>query len=172
MTIKTERLLIRPVEAEDWRDFQAIWEDYSRSPYARLDQPCNTEPEAVQAQIARWAAEEDPARRCLAVCLGERVIGYLVCFLQEDGSYELGYCFHSAFHRRGYARQSLTAVLEALRGEGVKRVLAGTGMENLPSVGLLRSLGFQLTRTEPVSFYRDAQGAPIYFEGGWFEKQL
>ena len=42
-------------------------------------------------------------------------------------------------------------------------------MNNTPSVSLLKSLGFELIGTEKVSFYKDAQGNDIVFEGGIFE---
>ena len=43
---------------------------------------------------------------------------------------------------------------------------------NLPSVGLLNSVGFQLVGTERISFHKDSEGNDIYFEGGNFVKEL
>ena len=40
---------------------------------------------------------------------------------------------------------------------------------NLPSVKLLKSLGFELVDTEKVSFYKDDEGNDIIFDGGIFE---
>ena len=40
---------------------------------------------------------------------------------------------------------------------------------NTPSVSLLKSLGFELTGTENVSFYKDAQGNDMVFQGGIFK---
>ena len=42
-------------------------------------------------------------------------------------------------------------------------------MGNTPSVALLKSLGFELIETEKVSFYKDADGNDIVFDGGIFE---
>jgi RimJ/RimL family protein N-acetyltransferase len=52
---------------------------------------------------------------------------------------------------------------------GIHKFTAGTGMANVPSVRLLESLGFCRVGTERVSFYKDAGGRDIYFEGGLFE---
>ena len=39
----------------------------------------------------------------------------------------------------------------------------------MPSVSLLHALGFRQTGTEAVSFYQDADGNDIVFDGGIFE---
>ena len=49
---------------------------------------------------------------------------------------------------------------------------AGTALKNTPSVALLKSLGFELTSTEQISFFKDDAGNNIYFEGGNFTKNL
>jgi len=96
------------------------------------------------------------------------VIGYATFHIREDG-YELGYCFHSAYHGKGYAKESLTALFDYLGTLGITKFTAGTAIQNIPSVSLLKSLGFQLIGTEDVSFYQDAQGNDIVFEGGIFK---
>lgn len=55
---------------------------------------------------------------------------------------------------------------------GRKKIYAGTAKNNLPSVGLLNSVGFQLVGTERISFHKDSEGNDIYFEGGNFVKEL
>ncbi len=173
MDIKTERLILRCVAAEDWRDFRDIWADFSASPYARYDRPNPLEDEAVKARIARWASfagSED--HFFFGVCLNGRVIGYIALHRRDGGAFECGYCFHSAFHRQGYAGESFRAVIARFREMGAKKLTAGTALDNVPSVGLLTSLGFELTGTERISFYKDAEGNDIFFEGGLFELAL
>lgn len=53
-----------------------------------------------------------------------------------------------------------------------ERLIAGTAINNTPSVALLKSLGFELIEKENVSFYKDADGKDIVFEGGIFELML
>lgn len=171
-TIQTERLSIRRIRAEDWKDIQAIWVSAAKSMSAQYDWPNDLDDDSVQTRVADLDlfAESD-AHIFLAVCLKNRVIGYFS--LNESGEgYELGYCFHSDFHGKGYARESLRTVLGFLRNRGVPFVEAGTALRNTPSLRLLRSLGFKLCGTEKVSFYQDAEGKDIFFDGGIFVRRL
>ena len=170
MTIQTERLALRPVEAADWRAIQRIWEDQNRSPYAQYDTPNDTSDGAVRARIARWE-EYGRGREHLffAVCLKSAVIGYVAFNTREKG-YELGYCFHSDAHGKGYARESIACLLAHMREEHGAHFIARTALKNLPSVRLLAALGFTLTGTERVSFYKDEAGEDIWFDGGVFER--
>ena len=70
---------------------------------------------------------------------------------------------------KGYAKESLAALIEYLTTIGIKKLTAGTAINNTPSVSLLKSLGFELIETEKVSFYKDEHGNDIFFEGGIFE---
>ena len=103
-----------------------------------------------------------------AICLRDTVIGYIAFNMRAEG-YEIGYCFHSAYHGKGYAKESHLALFDYLRSLKIRKFIAGTAINNTPSVSLLKSLGFELIGTEEVSFYKDAQGNDIVFEGGIFE---
>ncbi len=167
--ITTDRLTVRRIRTEDWKAIQALWQDFTKSEYYRYDCPMDTDDEAVFALVSRWDASSDSLEHMLfAVCLSDQLIGY-VCFNQIEDGYELGYSFHSAYHRKGYAKESISALLEYLRSLGVKRVEAGTALKNTPSVGLLYSLDFKRIGTEDVSFFRDDEGNRIYFRGGVYE---
>lgn len=170
MEMRTERLLIRSVQSDDWAGIQRIWEDQKRSEYARFDIPHDTEPNAVRQRIEKWASFADSMEHMFfAVCLNDVLIGYAAFHRRED-SYETGYCFHSDYHGKGYARESLSAlILYIQRLHPDTAITAGTALENLPSVRLLQALGFRRIGTERVSFYKDADGRDIFFEGGIFK---
>lgn len=53
MLLKTERLTIRQITADDWRSIQEIWIDFKASEYAQYDMPQVTDDADVQAHIAR-----------------------------------------------------------------------------------------------------------------------
>jgi len=173
MNIITPRLVIRRVTAEDWRAVQAIWLDQQLSPYAGFDRPNDVSGSAVEPRIAKWASfAESFAHIFCAVCLGGEMIGYIAMNATPNG-YETGYCFRSHVQGRGYARESLAAVIDFIRQNTTAKVItAGTALENIPSVRLLEYLGFELTGTERVSFYKNADGSDIVFEGGIYEKKL
>ena len=153
MLLITERLHIRYIMKQDWQSIKAIWEDFNMSPYAQYDMPHNTEDEDVRIRISRWArANGGLDHMFFAVCLQNRIIGYIALNIRDNG-YEVGYCFHSDYHGKGYAKESHLALFRYLRGLGVARVTAGTALKNLPSVSLLKALGFQQVGEEKVSFY-------------------
>jgi len=181
MQILTDRLLIRPIEAADWPAVRDIWAALAPLPMAQYDKPFDTRPESVQPRIARWAeyTAMGTAHMFFAVCLQShsgrqsvenqpKTVGY-VAFNQRDDGHEIGYSFHPAYHGNGYAREALSALLSHLQARSFTRFSAGTALNNTPSVRLLTALGFRLVGTEQVSFYKDAQGRDIVFEGGIFE---
>ena len=172
MLLKTERLTIRRVVADDWKSIRDIWVDFNSSEYAQYDTPHITEDGNVQARIAKWASFNDGKEHMFfAICLSETVIGYIAFNIRDNG-YEIGYCFHSAYHGKGYAKESMVALFDYLRTLGITKFSAGTGLNNIPSVKLLTSLGFMLVEQEKVSFYKDADGNDIVFDGGVFEYAL
>ena len=172
MLITTNRLTIRPVEESDWKNAKRIWEDFSASQYVKYDGPHATQEEAVRQRISRWAGfSQSREHMFFAVCLHGEMIGYIACNIRED-SYELGYCFHSDYAGKGYAKESHLALFEYLRSMGIKRLTVGTALNNIPSVRLLHSLGFQKIGEEKVSFYQDEEGKDIVFDGGIFELLL
>ena len=170
--IKTDRLLIRRVRTDDWKGIQAIWTDAANSVYAQYDKPNDLDDQSVSRRIAKWASFADNNEHIfLAICLQDAVIGY-VAFNKRESGYEIGYCFHSNYHGKGYARESISAILAVMKDKGAANITARTALNNTPSVRLLASLGFKQTGTEEVSFYKDAEGNDITFEGGTYELLL
>ena len=171
MLLITERLNIRHVVADDWKSIRDIWVDFNSSEYAKYDTPHITEDANVKTRIAKWASANSGIEHMFfAICLSETLIGYIAFNIRENG-YEIGYCFHSAYHGKGYAKESHLALFDYLRTFGITKFSAGTALNNTPSVKLLTSLGFKLVEQEKVSFYKDAYGNDIVFDGGIFEKE-
>ena len=170
--IKTARLTVRHIVADDYKSIKDIWVDFNASALSQYDKPHNTDDADVRARIARWAGFNSGTEHMFfAVCLDDTVIGYVAFNIRETG-HEIGYCFHSAYHGKGYAKESLSALTRYMRVLGIKRLIAGTALNNTPSVALLKSLGFKLIETEKVSFYKDADGNDVVFDGGVFELNL
>ena len=170
--IKTARLTVRHIVADDYKSIKDIWVDFNASALSQYDKPHNTDDADVRARIARWAGLNSGTEHMFfAVCLDDTVIGYVAFNIRETG-HEIGYCFHSAYHGKGYAKESLSALTRYMRVLGIKRLIAGTALNNTPSVALLKSLGFKLIETEKVSFYKDADGNDVVFDGGVFELNL
>ena len=169
MLLSTDRLTIRHIVPDDWKCIKEIWLDFNSSDLSQYDKPHNTDDEDVKQRIAKWAgANSGTEHMFFAICFGGIVIGYSAFNIRDDG-YEIGYCFHSAYHGKGYAKESHLALFDYLRTFGITKFIAGTAINNTPSVSLLKSLGFALIGTENVSFYKDAEGNDIVFEGGIFK---
>ena len=166
--IATQRLMIRPITIVDWKAIQAIWIDQSKSTYAPYIKPKPLDGPSVYHQIQRWIADSGKEHQYWAVCLAATVIGYMTLHKREHG-YEIGYCYHSAYQGKGYARESLAAITEHVFVHGTSRVMAQTALKNIPSVKLLLSLGFKQIGTKEVSFFQDERGNDITFDDGVFE---
>ena len=168
MELKTNRLFIRFVNQSDWKSLIEIWDDFNQSEYAKYDVP-HTETEAeVRDKATRWE-EVSPGMEHVffAVLLETKMIGYADFHKTSDG-YECGYCFHSKYNGKGYAKESIEALIRYLSNGRKMRITAGTALENAPSVRLLKSLGFEKIKEEQVSFYKDVNGNDIYLKGGIF----
>lgn len=173
MKIQTERLIIRFVTEDDWQSTKRIWQSIAESDLAQYDMPHSTDDDDVRRRIARWAAVKGGTEHMFfAVCFGDEMIGYVAFNIRDGGRYEVGYCFRCDCHGKGYAAESLKALLEYMRELGATGIYAGTALENKPSVALLTKLGFELKETEKVSFYKDEDGNDIVFDGGIFELVL
>lgn len=165
MILYTRRLEIRSFVREDWRGLVRIARDFQQSEYRYFDREMPTQKEQAQAAAAYcastglWFSVFEPG--------GEEMLGY-VCFHLENGGLDLGYGFHSSAHGKGYAFESISALMELLGQVGIaEKFTAGTALQNTPSVQLLYRLGFVKVGEEEVCFY---EGHP--FLGGMFEKRL
>lgn len=167
--IKTQRLIIRKVRVEDWKQIQNIWLDEVEQPYAQFDKITDLSDKSVYRRIERWASfESSDEHMFYAVCYGKIIVGY-IAFNKKEAGYEIGYCFHSEYHGMGYAKESITALLGMIQKTDASCVIARTALKNLPSVKLLTSLKFELIGVEEVSFYKDKDDNSIFFTGGIYK---
>lgn len=150
MEIKTSRLFIRNLRESDWADMKSIFSDFGGSRYAVYDRPFPTEDREIKALVKRFA----DSNLFFAARESDRgkIIGY-VCFHHNGDRYDLGCCFHSAYHSKGYAYESAKALTEYVaRNYNARLLTAGTAIDNQPSCRLLERLGFVLVSVETVSF--------------------
>ena len=78
MIIKTDRLAIRHIVADDWKSIKEIWVDFNTSALSQYDKLHITDDEDVQPRIAKWAAANSGTKHMFfAICLGDTVIGYI-----------------------------------------------------------------------------------------------
>ena len=161
MRLETKRVYIRPLYETDWQEMKEIFADFNNSRYAVYDMPLPIEDEEVKSLTRRFAE----SNLFFTVFLKESsdMIGY-VCFHKNGDKYDLGYCFHSAYHSKGYAYESTRLLVEYFIDQcGVTLFTAGTAIDNIPSCRLLEKLGFVCVSTETISFDNT-----FSFQGGNF----
>ena len=165
--IETLRLKIRGLLFEDWAALKSISLDFGASEYAIYDMHLPTDDKEIQMLCGKFSS----SGLWYAVCLGQRMIGY-ICFHENNGSYDIGFCFHSDHNGKGYAYESCSALIEHIAKErDITLFTAGTALENKPARRLIEKLGFVLKDTETVSFHKDQNGNDITFEGGIFYRE-
>ena len=77
-------------------------------------------------------------------------MGYLLFHLYdgESETYEIGWVFHKAYWRQGYAYESCVRMISHAFSEmSVRKILAET-IDPMKSVGLMEKLGMKLERIE------------------------
>ena len=161
MRLNTSRLYIRSLQETDWQEMKNIFSDFNNSRYAVYDKPLPTQDEEAKSLTINFAE----SNLFFAVFLkgSSNMIGY-VCFHKDENKYDLGYCFHSAYHSKGYAYESIKALVEYFINQyGATCFTAGTAIDNIPSCGLLKKLGFICISTEKISFDNASS-----FQGGSF----
>ena len=143
-TLRTERLVLRPVVEAD---ADSLWALHSDAHVLRYwDSPPWREPERVQRFLAtcRAMAEEGTGAR-VAVERDGAFLGW--CGLQrwnpDYRSASLGYCFGTAAWGHGYATESARALLGwAYDTLDLNRVQAEVDTRNPASARVLEKLGF------------------------------
>jgi RimJ/RimL family protein N-acetyltransferase len=151
--IETQRLLIRPFEANDWR-----------AVYSYMADP------AVTAYLPEGLLTESQTREFVDRQLGEEAEAYAVILKAEDKqighmvyhpwfapqTYEIGWVFHKAYHGQGYASEAAWALLrygfEELR---LHRVIATCQPENIPSWRVMEKIGLRREGLFQKCIYRD-----------------
>lgn len=152
MTIHTERLVIRPFEMKDAAALQAILGDaetmaFVEPPYAM---------EQTEAFLRDFCIGRRGAQAAMLRETGQ-LIGYLLFKPLEEGVYEMGWIFHRAQWRQGYAYEACAALIRyAFEELGAHKIMAET-IDSVKSAGLMRKLGMRLEGTQRLHV-RDNEG--------------
>ncbi len=142
--IETQRLRLRTLTSTD----AAQMFDYRNSEVcSRYQRGQTKELPAIQALIQRRMADipslDAPFMLAVARKANDLIIGEIVV-MPNDGTVSLGYTFHYAYHRQGYAFEALSALLKRLHAQYPEwDFISFTDPDNEPSMGLLRKLGYQ-----------------------------
>ena len=150
LPITTDRLVLRPMVADDAVPFAAYRSDPDVARFQSWDAPY---PLASAARlIADQASLRGPAAGSwiqIAVTVDGALAGDVAVGLDADGSIAtLGYTLAPTYQGRGLAREASRSVVDRLFDEsGVHRVEASVDAANVPSARLLEDLGFEYEGT-------------------------
>lgn len=139
-TLKTDRLVLRPLVPEDARDAHRFLSDsqvmryWSSGPHVDIAETgLYIIGNCTGGTHESWAITER----------GGPVMGWVNLCERRPRVYEMGYILSADQWRRGFAREAVSAGLDHIFGEiGARRVFADCDPENTASIRLVESLGF------------------------------
>lgn len=141
--LETTRLVLRNVEEKD----VPVMVDYRNNALCTRYQRGQKKDAADIAALAERRkvdvlSAEAPCLVALALKETDEMIGEIVVMPQED-TFSLGYTLHYAHHRKGYAFEALSALIEYLHGlQPGWEFISFVHPDNIASKGLLEKLGY------------------------------
>lgn len=143
-SLKTERLVLRNLMPQD----ADVMFDYRNNEICFRYQKGQTKDYAeIAKMIERRRADvlsaEAPFMVAVALKETDEMIGEIAVKPKTD-MIELGYTFSYRYHRRGYAFEALTALIDQLHRMAPDRAfISFVEPQNIASMGLLRKLGYR-----------------------------
>ena len=106
---------------------------------------------------------KDNSRYVRCIALGDTAIGFLNDVEIKDGTIEVGYAIHPAYHGKGYMTQALDSAIRELFCLGYDQVICGAFTENPASIRVMEKCGMvQLPQTEVIP-YRGTDHLCVYY---------
>lgn len=144
MFLETERLCLRHVVEKD----ADIMYDYRNNEIcARYQRGQTKDYEGILDLVERRKDDvmsvDAPFLVAVALKDTDEMVGEIVV-MPNDGTISLGYTFSYKHHRKGYAFESLTALIDLLHERYPEwDFISFTEPENVPSMNLLKKLGYK-----------------------------
>lgn len=101
--------------------------------------------EEIGTMIDDWNRLEFQGRyfEMFAVVSGAQLVGTVSLYQRSDSVISVGPDIFPGFQRRGFGRQAMRLALDAARDKGYKIAAQQVRRDNLPSIALHTSLGFE-----------------------------
>lgn len=143
--IETPRLFLRGFRPDDAAFAMGVWNDPEMGEYLPDESVDTMTEEARRDYLKLLEGLGDDPECCYLISedkeTGERV--GTCSFIPKDGSYDIAYCVHKTFWRRGYATEMAQGMVDHARAQGAKKVTVSVGSENDASNAVVRKVGFQ-----------------------------
>jgi len=142
--LETDRLVLRNVLP---KDADIIYNYRNNKICARYQRGQTKDYEGIAALVEKRKEDaistDSPFFVAVALKDTDEMVGEIVV-MPNDGTISLGYTFSYKHHRKGYAFESLTALIHMLHGQYPEwDFISFTETENLPSRNLLTKLGYK-----------------------------
>lgn len=167
MKLKTERLCIRPFDEYDIEDIYEIYSDQYVCKYLLEDAWNNANKEIrFNKKLNNYRLCED-STLSLAVLLNEKVIGDIsVWYTNMKQTVEIGFVFNPNFAKKGYAKESIEAVIKELfYNFKVHRIIANLDARNTSSAKLCSNLGMRREAYFIRDFWNKGEWTSSYVYG-------
>ena len=161
MFMRTERLMLRPIFPEDWREvFAGIADESVVRMLARAPWPYRPADARAFCNLAA-----DPREPRFLVTLpgstGAPVIGGIGIERKDDGRFELGYWIGRKWQRCGYATEAVKGMLETARALGIAELDARHFVDNPASGKVLARCGFTRIGGQETTISRGRGGVAV-----------
>lgn len=157
--LKTDRLIIRNCKEIDGQD---LYEYLSDSEVVKFEPYKPFSEESAYEEAQRRARDKN----FLAVCLHKgKLIGNLYFAKGEFDTWEIGYVFNKNYWGKGYATESLKAIIKfAFSNLSARRIVAMCDPQNTNSWRLLERVGMRREGTlrQNIYFFVDENNTPIW----------
>ena len=142
--LQTQRLCLRNVTS---KDAQIMYDYRNNEICARYQRDQTKDYEGITALVEKRKNDvmgvEAPFLVAVALKENDEMVGEIVV-MPNDGTISLGYTFSYRHHRKGYAYESLSALIERLHEEYPQwDFISFTEPENQASMCLLEKLGYK-----------------------------
>lgn len=152
--LESERITIRDYRRADLPAVTGMWFDPVNGQY--LSDPTE-EYVDDRFRAALEGMEDNPDGYYLTVVLSatERIVGSCCIFPDEKRErWDIGYCVHKDFWRRGIGTELLGLLIGWIRAQGGTQITAEVAKDNAGSNRLLRHYGFEVLRESSFNKYR------------------
>ena len=167
MNLKTDRLYIRPFAEDDIEDAYEIYSNDNVCKYLLEVEwnPTSKEIEFSKKINNKKLDEDSPIN--LAVLLNRKVIGDIsVWYTGMKQTVEIGFVFNPKFSKKGFAKESVTAVIKELFDKyNVHRIQANLDARNTSSARLCNNIGMRQEAHFIKDFWNKGEWTDSYVYG-------
>ncbi len=141
--IETPRLRLRSFEKEDARFAISIWNDPEMGEYLPDEAMEEIEEDYVK-EIEALSEDKDCFYLISELKDSHKRIGTCSFMVSDDGKvYDIAYCVHRDYWRKGYATEAAKGMIDYAVGQGAKKITVRVNKENVASNKVVRKLGFK-----------------------------